>query len=287
MTSQDIVGIVAILYCVANLGSMGLELNFNEAMKSLRSSRLVSLTLVWSWIIGPALAYAITKILPLSEPHAIGLLIIGLAPTAPLLPMLIRRARADMDVAAAMMPLAVVGTVVLMPLLMPVLIPGASVSSFTLARQLSLTVLLPLVAGVVVNVYASQVAVKIFPYFKKLAGLSTLALLGFTVVMYGEEFLNALGSFAIAAQVLWILVIGLVSYAFGFGMRQAQRSTLSLGVCSRNGGITLIAFTTLPAQDPNVLVMLLLGIPVPVIVWLFLARVFASRAAKIAEGTVA
>ena len=60
-----------------------------------------------------------------------------------------------------------------------------------------------------------------------------------------------------------------------------------LEVCSRNGGITLIAFTTLPAQDPNVLVMLLLGIPVPVIVWLFLARVFASRAAKISEEGVA
>jgi hypothetical protein len=56
MTSQDIVGIIAILYCVANLGSMGLELNLSKAIGSLRSSRLVTLTLVWSWIIGPAWA---------------------------------------------------------------------------------------------------------------------------------------------------------------------------------------------------------------------------------------
>jgi BASS family bile acid:Na+ symporter len=287
MTSQDTFGIIAILYCVANLGSMGLELNFNETIKSLRSSRLITLTLVWSWIIGPALAYLITIILPLSEPHAIGLLIWGLAPTAPMLPLLIRKARADMDVSAAMMPLAVVGTVVLMPLLAPLLIPGASVSSFALAKQLVLTVLLPLVAGVLVNVYANQVAVKLFPYFKKLAGLSTLALLVFTLVLYGKELLNALGSFAVVAQVLWVLVMGLVSYAFGFGMKQAQRSALSLGVCSRNGGATLVAFSTLTTQDPNVLVMLLLAVPVPVIVWFFLARFFASRAAKIAEGVVA
>ena len=259
MTSQAIVGMIAILYCVANLGSMGLELNLSKAMSSLRSSRLVTLTLVWSWIIGPAWAYSITKILPLSEPHAIGLLIIGLAPTAPLLPLLIRQARADMDVAAAMMPLAVVGTVVLMPLIAPLLIPGASVNSFTLARQLSLTVLLPLLAGVVTKVYASQVAVKIFPYFNKLAGLTSAGLVVFTVVLYGEEFLNALGSFAVAAQILWILVIGLVCYPVGFGMKQAQRSALALGVCSRNGGVTLVAFTAFPTQDPNVLVMLLLG----------------------------
>jgi BASS family bile acid:Na+ symporter len=192
-----------------------------------------------------------------------------------------------MDFSAAMMPLAVVGTVVFMPLLAPLLIPGASVSSFALAKQLVLTVLLPLVAGVLINVYASQVAVRIFPYVKKIAGLTTLALLAFTVIVYGKEFLNALGSYAVAAQVLWVVAIGLVSYAFGFGMKQAQRSALSLGVCSRNGGATLVAFTTLPAQDPNVLVMLLLGVPVPVIVWLVLARFFASRAAKIAEGTVA
>ena len=221
MTSQDIVPIIAILYCVANLGSMGLELNLSKAISSLRSSRLVTLALVWSWIIGPALAYLITKILPLSEPHAIGLLVIGLAPTSPMLAILIRKARADMDVAAAMMPLAVVGTVVLMPLMAPHLIPGASVSSYALTRQLLFTVLLPLVAGVVINVCASQVAVKILPYVKKLAGLTTLALVVFTVILYGKEFLNALGSFAIAAQVMWILAIGLVSYTFGFGMNQA------------------------------------------------------------------
>jgi predicted Na+-dependent transporter len=111
-----------------------------------------------------------------------------------------------MDVAAAVMPLAVVGTVVLMPLITPLLIPGASVSSFALAKQLFLTVLLPLAAGVAMNVYASQATVRVFPYVKKLAGLSTAALVVLTVIFYGREFLDVLGSFAIAAQVLWMLI---------------------------------------------------------------------------------
>ena len=86
MSTQDMFSIVAILYCVTNLGSMGLELNLQETIKSLRSPRLVILTLVWSWILGPALAVLIIKVLPLSEPHAAGLLLFSLAPTAPLLP---------------------------------------------------------------------------------------------------------------------------------------------------------------------------------------------------------
>lgn len=281
MNAQDMFGIVAILYCVANLGSMGLELNLIETMNALRSPRLVILTLVWSWIVGPLLAILIIQILPLSEAHGAGLLLFSLAPTAPMLPILIRKAKADMDISAAMMPLAVVGTVILMPLIAPLLIPGISVSSLALAKQLILTVLLPLVAGVLIRVYASRVADKIFPYFKKLGSLTTLALLAFTIIMYGRELLNALGSFAVAAQVLFILVTAFGAYIIGFGMKQAQRSALALGVCSRNGGAMFVAFTTFTVQDPNVLVMLLLAVPVPVIVWLILARYFASRADKL------
>lgn len=142
MNAQDMFGIIAVLYCVANLGAMGLELNLQETIKALRSARLVTLTLVWSWILGPVLAILITKILPLSDAHAAGLLLFSLAPTAPMLPILIRKAKADMDISAAMMPLAVVGTVVLMPIMAPLLITGAAVSSFALTKQLVLTVLL-------------------------------------------------------------------------------------------------------------------------------------------------
>jgi BASS family bile acid:Na+ symporter len=260
---------------------MGLELNLSETIKALRSPRLVILTLVWSWILGPALAILITKTLPLSDAHATGLLLFSLAPTAPMLPILIRKAKADMDVSAAMMPLAVVGTVILMPLIAPILIPGASVSSLALAKQLVLTVLLPLVAGVLIKFYANKTADKIFPYFKKLAGLTTLILLAFTVIMYGRELLNALGSFAVAAQVLFIVVIAFGSYVIGFGMSQTQRSALALGICSRNGGAMFVAFAAFPVQDPNVLVMILLAVPVPVAVWLLLARYFASRTDKV------
>lgn len=86
MTAQDVFGNVALLSCVANLGSMGLELTLPATIKALRSARLFALTLVWSWILGPALAYSITRLLPLSEAHAAGLLLLGLAPTAPMLP---------------------------------------------------------------------------------------------------------------------------------------------------------------------------------------------------------
>ena len=121
---------------------------------------------------------------------------------------------------------------------------------------------------------------KILPVFKKLAVLATLALLVFVLFIYGKELLRALGSFAVAAQVLFVLVTAFISYAFGFGLKQTQRSALALGICSRNGGAMFVAFAAFPVQDPNVLVMILLAVPVPLAVWLILARYFASRTDK-------
>ena len=278
MTMQKALSIVIVIYCVANLGSMGLELNLRETFKSLRSAKLVLLALGWSWVVGPGLAYLLTRILPMAEPYAIGLLIFGLAPTAPALPLFVRMAHADMPFAAAIMPLAMVGTVVLMPLLAPLLIPGLTVSSWALAKPLLLTVLLPLVIGIVVKVYAARVADKLFPVTKRIAGIATLLLLVFVVMLYGRDLLTALGSYAIGAQVLFILGMALVSYTVGFGLNQAQRSAISLGVCTRNGGAMFVAIAAFPILDPRLLVMILLAVPVPVIVWFFLAKFFASRA---------
>jgi ACR3 family arsenite efflux pump ArsB len=60
MNSQDIFGIVAMFYAMANLGSMGIELDLRETVKSLRSFNVLGLTLGWSWLIGPILIPGLT-----------------------------------------------------------------------------------------------------------------------------------------------------------------------------------------------------------------------------------
>ena len=283
MNAQSAFSLVAILYSVANLASMGLEVNLRETITSLRSVRVLSLTLGWSWVLGPALAVLLTKVLPMSEPYATGLLIFSLAPTAPVLPLFIRKARADMSLAAAIMPLAVVSTVVLMPLLAPRLIPGLTLSSWAIGKPLLLTVLLPLVIGVAIKAYAPRVAARIFPAVKRIAGITTLILLGVVLFLHWRELLSALGSFGIASQVLFIVGMALVAYTFGFGLTQPQRSAMALAVCTRNGSAMLVAITAFPTLDPNLMAMILLAVPVPLVVWQALSIFFSSRADSTAE----
>ena len=278
MTLQTVFGILVILYTVTNMASLGLELNLRETMKSLRSARLVLLTLLWGWVVGPAFAVLLTKILPLAEPHAVGLLIFSLAPVAPMVSLLARRARSDMDFTAAVVPLAMVATVALLPLLAPWLMKGITLNVWSLAKPLLLLVLLPLVVCAAIKVYASPVADKLFPVVKRLAGISTLVTLGFVVVFHFRDILRTVGSYAIGAEVLFLLAIAFVSYRLGFGLTQGQRSAMALAMATRNGAPMLAVFTAFPDQDPRMLVMILLSGPVPAILALPLARFFASRA---------
>ena len=71
-------------------------------------------------------------------------------------------------------------------------------------------------------------AAKLFPVVKRLAGISTLLILGFTVVFYFRDFIRTLGSFAIGAEIIFALGIALVSYQLGFGLKQGQRSAMAL-----------------------------------------------------------
>lgn len=53
-----------VIFMAGNLLDMGLRLNPQDALRGLRSVRLVAHTLLWGFAVGPALAYAITLLQP-------------------------------------------------------------------------------------------------------------------------------------------------------------------------------------------------------------------------------
>ena len=277
MNAQNAIGIVAIIYAASNLFSMGLELEFRETMRQLRSAKLVLLALVWSWVLCPAVALLLNNILPLTPGYATGLIIFSLAPTAPALPLFIRRSGADMSFAAALMPLAVVGTVVMMPLLAPRLIPGLEVSPWAIAKPLLLTVLLPLVLAVAFKLRAPAAAAKLFPIAKKLAGIATLLLLVSCLALYWKPLLGAIGHWGPLAQILFTLITAAIAFLIAPGYKPAQRKAMSLGICTRNGGAMMVAITAFPTVDPELLLMILISIPVPIIIWSLIARFYVAK----------
>jgi len=277
MSIQAIFNIAVVIFTIGNLAAMGLELNVREAIHALLNTQFVALIFVWSWVVGPALAYLITKTLPLAEPYAIGLLLASPAPCAPFYPMVVRKSRGDVAFAAALLLLTAVGTTEMMPLILPLMIRGLTVSAWAIAKPLLTLVLTPLVIGITIRVFAAGVADKLLPVVKRIAGIFTLATLVFVVVLYGKAMLNSMGSFAIGAQVLFLAGMTLVSYQIGFGLKKEQRSIMALGMGTRNIAAVFAVLKAIPNPDSRLVVMIVLAVPISVIVAFVAARLFTAR----------
>lgn len=280
MSMEEIYKIVVMIFTVTNLAAMGLEINKDEAIKALKNPRFIILILVWGWIVGPAIAFGITKVIPLSEAHAAGLLLISLAPTAPFFPLMVTKARGDMSSAGAFILVATIGTVIFLPILVPVLIEGLEVSVWALAKPLLIMVLLPLLIGFAIRVYKAPIADKLFPVIKKIGTLFLLITAVLTFWLYWGEMVSAIGSFAVGAQLIFFAIITFLSYKIPFGLKKTQRSGMALGMCTRNIAAVFVAYFGITNPDPGVFVMIVLVVPLALIVALIAAKIFAKDVAK-------
>jgi len=273
-------GLMVFIFTVTNLIYLGLQVKMDEVVAGLKDKKSMALIFVWSWVLGPALAYLIAWVLPLAEPFVIGLLLCSLAPITPFLPLTVDEARGDMNFAAALVPVVMVGTVILLPLLGPLMIKGVSVSAWSLAKPLLASVLLPLVIGVAVRRYAELVAIRTLPAVNVMAKLTSVIVGVWCVVVYAQEMIETAGSFALLSVMLFMVAIGWISYQFGFGLKQSQRSVISLAMITRNGGPVLIATLALPNADSRIVTLVVLVNVGGFILAPIAARIFGKQAEK-------
>lgn len=273
-----------LVFTVSNLFVMGIQANMPEVIAALKNKKSMALIFVWGWVLGPAVAYLITRVLPLAEPYVIVVLLCSLAPCAPFLPPMVEKARGDVSFAGAFVPLVAVGTVVFMPLIAPLLIKGVTISTVALAKPLFLTLLVPLAIGAAIRHYAGTAATKIFPVVKGVALLTTLLMVVSCVALFGPEMLDTAGSFALLSMTIFMVVMGLITYRFGFGLKQNQRSVMALGMLSRNFAAVLVAVLTVPNLDPLILTMIVMWVLWSIVLSAIAARIFGKQAEKTVAG---
>jgi ACR3 family arsenite efflux pump ArsB len=104
-----------VIFMAGNLAAIGLELDLREALAPLRDRRFIFVVLVWNCQLCPSYAGLLAWAIPMAQPYAIGLELIGLAPAASFLPMAVRKAGGDLAYAAAFLLIGGAGTVLLMP----------------------------------------------------------------------------------------------------------------------------------------------------------------------------
>ena len=277
--ADAVLKVSVVAFMAGNLLAIGLETDLKAALAPLRDIRFVATATLLDALFCPAFAWLITWVLPIAPPYANGLLLIGLAPAAPFLPMMVRRAGGDLAYTAAFMLIAAITTVVLMPLAVPLIVPGLSVDAWAVAKPLVVLLFLPMAAGMAVKTIASPLAARLLRIVRPVANAATVLLLAAIGVRYFKGFVGAIGSYAIAAQLIYAVGLVLGAHAMGAGMPTGQRSVLSLGACTRNLGAALAPLLVTP-PDPRAMVMVALAVPITLGVTYLAASWLPRRAGR-------
>jgi hypothetical protein len=101
------------------------------------------------------------------------------------------------------------------------------------------------------------------------------------LVLYGRGMLNTAGSFALLSMTLFMVGMALITYRFGFGLKQNQRSVMALGMGTRNVAAVLAAALAIPNADPRIVVMVVMWTLWSVVLPAIGAKVFAKQAGKV------
>ena len=277
-TLQSFLTLSIVIFMVASFLDMGLRLELEEALRGLRNVRFVALSLLAGFLMCPALAYVLIQVIPLERPYAIGMILVGMTPCGPFLPMMVDRARGDLAYAAALMLLASVGTAIYMPLAVPLLVQGLSADPWAIAKPLLLFILVPLLIGIALRYTSAPLAAKLQPVIKTTVGFSTILLVVFIVILYGRGFVSAIGSYAFGTQILFFSLTIAATYGLSLGLPETQRSVLTLGMSTRNLGAALAPLLSVQDVDQYAIVMVAIGVPMQIITSILAARWFANRA---------
>jgi BASS family bile acid:Na+ symporter len=271
---ERISNLTVLVFVVTCMAAAGLGLSIAEIVGALGRGRLVIAAVVANFVVAPAVAYGLTAALPLDRPHEIGLLLLGGAAGAPFLPKLAAAAKGDHAYSVGLMLLLVVGSVLFLPFVLPVLIPGLAAEPWPLLRPLLLTMLLPLAVGVGLRAAAEAWAVRIRPSVTVVSNVSMLAAVLLLIVLNAKSLLGTFGTGAVAVAVVFVAVSLVAGYALG-GPAAQTRSVLGLGTGQRNVAAALLLATQNYADEPGVATMILVTTLAGLVVLLFAARRFA------------
>ena len=271
-------------FVVTSMFSFGLRLTLSEIIEPLRDVRLLLTTLAANFVIVPLTALLLANLLGLEEDLRVGLILISVVAGAPLVPKLAQIAKANIPFAVASTALLVVATVIYLPLVLPLLLPGVRLNTMNIIRPLGIQIILPLVLGLIVDYISRDEADVLLPVLGQIANVSLTLML---VLMLGGNVGNVIGLIgtgSILAAILLFAVAMIAGYLLG-GADAGTRRTLSMATGQRNlAAAFVVAAGTFPDR-PAILVFLAAAGLIAMIMMMPIAGWLGKRAAN--EGTLA
>jgi BASS family bile acid:Na+ symporter len=243
-----------LVFAVSSMLAAGFSFTFREVIGPLREPNRIARALAGNFVLAPLLALVIARAFSLDSALTLGLILLGSAAGAPFLIKLIAMAAGDIALGTSLLVLLIPMTVVFMPFIVPLLAPEAAVDAAMIARPLVVTMLLPLVGGLLVTEWAPRVAKRLAPIAGTVSTVTLVLVIVTTLIINARDLREILASTTSIAVVLFVLG------AFGIGYLVAsphpeRRVVLGLGTGQRNiAAATIVAAENVRVPDSFLLV---------------------------------
>jgi predicted Na+-dependent transporter len=256
---------------------IGTTLMFRQILEPLRNARLVVASLGVSYILIPLTATVITRVIPLEQPLRVGLILLSMTAGAEAGPKVVGMAKGGVAFSVALLSVQLVVTIIYVPLVLSMLLPEVSINHSTLLVKLFILVLFPMAAGLSLKARHGATAERVSPF---LHGTSTgfmILMVVLIIILNFAEILRLIGSGAILASAIFVIISFIVGYLLG-GPGQDTRRTLGFMSGARNASISLMIANQV-FDDPDVLLMITLTVILMLVILLPIAYWFSRRAA--------
>ena len=250
-TLYNLMGLVFVLGTIC---SMGLSLTIKQITGPLRDARFVIIALLANFVVPPILAFVLIQVFSLDESLATGLLLVSLAAGAPALPKTAVFAKVDTAAATGLMVLLVVATIIILPIALPLLLTGISVTFWDIASGLIILILVPLAISLFVRARYPEAAASALPHFAQASNLSLLFLMVLMIVLNFSDVVGLLGSGGLLASLVLVGLTTAGGYLLG-RLGKAGDWLQGLGAGQRNIAAAMVVATMNFGNDEIVMVV--------------------------------
>ena len=258
---ETVFNISMLVFVSGSMISLGLSLTFEQIIAPFKKISMIIRALIANFIIVPLFAYALlaglAQVFPVSDGVRTGIILLALSGGAPFIPKVVEMAKAQIADAVGLMLLLMIFTIIFMPVAVPFIFSGASVSSFDIIQSIFYSMLIPLILALIFKARYSDIAMRIQPYAAKITNFSTLILFISVVVLYSKIISDNVSVLPI------ILLFFLGSMGIGYlagGNISNARIIFSIGTGLRNPPISVLVASQSFSSEPMAAIVPLLVI---------------------------
>lgn len=270
-------GIVLPVFVFLTMFNVGLTQKLSDIVKYIKDKKFGIRMLVANFILSPLLMWGMLHFFPIDPYLRVGLAIFSICAGAPFLIKLTQLSEHDLALGASTMITLVLATVVIVPLLLPLIVPQIEINGGMIAWTLVKQLIFPIVLGWLLVKLLPNIAKSVQPWVAKIGNWSLYVILITTLVGYFPDLKNIVGQGAILIGVAFILG------AFGIGYLLGGRNDKdhlqdvgALGTAQRNTAASMIIAAQNFSDHPEVLVIITIANTLGIAILLGIAK-FLSK----------